>query len=347
MNNFENPLINNRISWTFVNSSYLTVPETTTSRFIKFWILLFFQIASIQCSIFVLHHIFTYKSARRTLSNHVVIAMLIVSLLYVTVDLSLTLNYLREGIIIPQTVPFCFFWIYIDYSLYTIGVLLTTWATFERHILVFSLNHFRSFYQLILFHYLPVLICVIYPFIFYGYAILVYSCENNILDFHVTLCGSPCFKRESYILNWYDMLMHSVLPCGLIVVYSVALVVRVIRQKRRLQQELFSWKKQRRMIVQILSIAALYIIMSFPRFIVILIQKCCYTAFGVIEYNLYLFYLYYFLSILLPFVCLGSLGGLKKKLRKLKRCCMRRSSRVHIANNQTVLARPKVPRNMG
>ncbi|CAF4172241.1 unnamed protein product [Rotaria socialis] len=96
----------------------MEVTETSESRLRKFWILLLFQIPSNLCSIFVLHHMFTAKIFRQTLSNHVIIAMLIVSLLSTTVDLSLTLNYLR-------------------------------------------------------------------------------------LDFQRTLCDVPCFKRESYALNWY------------------------------------------------------------------------------------------------------------------------------------------------
>ncbi|CAF3090504.1 unnamed protein product [Rotaria socialis] len=81
----------------------MEVTETSESRLRKFWILLLFQIPSNLCSIFVLHHMFTAKIFRQTLSNHVIIAMLIVSLLSTTVDLSLTLNYLRLGIVHPKS----------------------------------------------------------------------------------------------------------------------------------------------------------------------------------------------------------------------------------------------------
>ncbi|CAF3832241.1 unnamed protein product [Rotaria sordida] len=315
----------------------MAISETSLSRLIKFWILLIFQIPSILCSIFVLHHMFTSKTYRRTLANHVIIAMLIISLLSVTIDLSLTLNYLREGIVNPQSVSFCYFWMYIDYSLYASGMLLTTWASFERHILVFTLQYFRSSYKIIFVHYLPIIICLIYPFIFYIYTIYFYSCKNNILNFHIILCGSPCFKRESYILNWYDMLIHSVLPCTFIVTFSLALLIRVIKQKRRLQQKLFSWKKQRRMIIQLLSIACLYIIMNIPLFIIIFIQQCCLKTFAIAEHDLYLFYLYYFLLIFLPFVCLGSIDNLREKFKKFKYCFRENSRQVPIVNYQRTL----------
>ncbi|CAF4612003.1 unnamed protein product [Rotaria sp. Silwood1] len=310
----------------------MAISETSLSRSIKFWILLVFQIPSILCSIFVLYNMFTLQIYRRALANHVIIAMLIVSILSITIDLSLTLNYLREGIVNPQSVSFCLFWMYIDYSLYASGMLLTTWASFERHILVFASQYFRSSYKIIFAHYLPIIICLIYPFIFYIYTIPFYTCENDVVHFHIILCGSPCFKRESYILNWYDMLMHSVLPCAFIVTFSLALLIRVIKQKRRLQRKLFSWRKQRRMIIQLLSITCLYIIINIPLFIIIFIQQCCLKTFAVVEHDLYLFYLYYFLLIFLPFVCLGSLGNLREKFRRFKPCCKKSSIQAPVMN---------------
>jgi hypothetical protein len=329
------------------SSEYQSLPmdvsETLLSRSIKFWILLVFQIPSILCSIFILYHMFVLPTYRRTLANHVITIMLIVSLLSVTIDLSLTLNYLREGFVNPPSISFCFFWMYIDYSLYASGMLLTAWASIERHILVFALQYFRLSYQIIFGHYFPIIICLIYPFIFYIYTIFIYPCQNNFLDFNKTLCGSPCFKRESYIFNWYDMLMHSVFPSILIVTFSVALLIRVIRKKRRIQQQLFSWKKQRRIAVQLLSISCLYIIMNLPLFIIILIQKCCLTTFAVAEHELYFFYLYYFLVLILPFVCLGSFSDLRKKLKRFNCCLIGHSIQIHALNDQKVLYPQIIP----
>jgi hypothetical protein len=326
---------------------YIQISETELSRSIKFWILLLFQIPSILCSIFVLYHMCALPTYRRTLANHVVISILIISLLSVTIDLSITLNYLRVGIVHPQLSSFCYFWMYIDYSLYANGMLLMAWASIERHILVFSFHYFRSTYRIIFAHYIPIIISLVYPFIFYIYTIFIYSCKENLLDFKVTLCGSPCFKQESYILNWYDMLVHSVIPCLLIIAFSLALLIRVIKQKRRVQQQLFSWKKQRRMVVQLLSIACLYILMNIPLFIIILIKECCISTFADVEHELYLFYFYYFLTLLFPFVCLGSLGDVRKKFRRFYQkfaCCeLENPTQVQIINRQRLLCVHNVP----
>lgn len=304
----------------------MNIVETSLSRSIKFWILLSFQIPSILCSIFILYNNLCFRVYRRSIPNHVITLMLIVGLFSVTIDLSLTMNYLREGIVKPQTKSFCLFWMYIDYTLYASGILLTAWASIERHILIFSIQFFRLTCQKICFHYLPIFVLLIYPFIFYGYTIFFYPCQLDELDFNKTLCGSPCFKRESRILNWYDMLMHSVLPCTLIVVFSLVLLIRVIKHKRLIQRQFFSWRRQRRLVRQLLSITGLYISMNVPLFIIILIQQCCTRTFARTEHALYLFYLYYFLVLLLPFVCLGSVGDLKKKFRQMI-CC---STRDHV-----------------
>ncbi|CAF1005510.1 unnamed protein product [Adineta steineri] len=74
-----------------------------------------------------------------------------------------------------------------------------TWASIERHILVFSSHRYR-FYA----HTIPIIFCLIYPILLYTYTIFFYACEQ-IFDYQQVLCGSPCFKHTSFILNGYDM----------------------------------------------------------------------------------------------------------------------------------------------
>ncbi|CAF0861552.1 unnamed protein product [Rotaria sp. Silwood1] len=313
--------------------SSISIYETSLTRSIKFWILLILQTPSIFCSIFVLHHMFISRTQRHLLANHVVIVMLIVCFFSVITDLSITLNFLQDGIVHVSSSSFCYFWMYIDYVLYANGMLLMTWASIERHILVFASQYFRLSRQKFYGHYIPIIICLVYPFIFYIYTIFFYPCDQ-IFDYQQVLCGSPCFKRTTFLLNAYDMFIHSVLPCIIIVAFSFALLIRVVRHKRRIQGQTFSRRKQRRMVVQLLSIACLYIIMNAPPFIVIGIQVFLSKTFAATERNLYLFYLYYFLTLFLPFVCLGSVRHLRSKivslLRTMKCHCLVRSSRVAV-----------------
>ncbi|CAF1299378.1 unnamed protein product [Rotaria magnacalcarata] len=93
------------------------------------------------------------------------------------------------------------------------------------------------------------------------------------------------------------------------------------------------------MVVQLLSIACLYIIMNGSPFIVIGIQVLYSKTFGAVERYLYLFDLYHFLTLFLSFVCLGSLGDVRTKIDSLSRkihChCSIRSSRADINHGQT------------
>jgi hypothetical protein len=275
-----------------------------------------------------------FRTQRQLLANHVVIVMLVVSFLTVTIDLSITLNYLRVGTTNPSV---CYFWMYMDYVLYANGILLLTWASIERHILVFAAHWFRLSRRQFYGHYIPIFFCLIYPIIFYIYTIFFYSCEN-IFDYQQYLCGSPCFKANSFLLNGYDQLIHTLIPYVIIVLFSLALLNRVIRQKRRVQGQLFSWRKQKRIVSQLLSIVCLYTIIITPSFVIFTIRASISKTFAKTEYTLYISYLFYFLTLFLPFVCLGSVGELRKKIKSLlqtgRQFCLVRSTRVDVIRGQ-------------
>jgi len=272
---------------------------------------------------------------RQLLANHVVIAMLIVSFLTVIIDLSSALSFLRKGNIHPQSTSFCYFWMYIDYVLYANEMLLLAWASIERHILVFALQRFRSKRQKFYGHYLPITFCLIYPIIFYTYTIFFYSCDN-VFNYQQYLCGSPCFKTSSFLLNGYDQLMHTLIPCIIIVIFSLVLLIRVIRHKRQIQGQLFSWRKQQRMVVQLFSIVCLYTVMITPPVVVIIIRITISKTFAIVEYTLYISYLFYFLPLFLPFVCLGSVDNLRMKINSLLQIIRVRSSRVDVIDDQRI-----------
>ena len=250
------------------NLTSVIVYETSTTRSIKFWILLFFQPLSIVCSLCMFYHMLASRTQRQLLANQIVFVMLIVSFLSVTIDLSITLDFLRQGFVFSQSHAFCYFWMFIDYVLYTQGMLLMAWASIERHILVFSIQKLRSKKQKFFLHYFPILFCIIYPLIFYIYMILSYPCQQSF-DYKLILCGTPCFKQISFVLNSYDTMIHSFIPTVITIISSLTLLIRVVRHKRRIQGQLFSWRKQYRMSVQLLTIACLYVLMNTPPYTII------------------------------------------------------------------------------
>jgi hypothetical protein len=118
--------------------------------------------------------------------------------------------------------------------------------------------------------------------------------------------------------------MHTFIPCLIIVIFNLALIIRIIQHKRRIQQQ--------RMVIQLFSIACLYMIMISPSAIISFIQATLSKTFAKPEYTLYIAYLYYFLTLFLPFLCLGSVNDLQKKLNTVYQTigchCLVRTSRV-------------------
>ena len=296
------------------NLTSVIVYETSTTRSIKFWILLFFQPLSIVCSLCMFYHMLASRTQRQLLANQIVFVMLIVSFLSVTIDLSITLDFLRQGFVFSQSHAFCYFWMFIDYVLYTQGMLLMAWASIERHILVFSIQKLRSKKQKFFLHYFPILFCIIYPLIFYIYMILSYPCQQSF-DYKLILCGTPCFKQISFVLNSYDTMIHSFTPTVITIISSLTLLIRVVRHKRRIQGQLFSWRKQYRMSIQLLTIACLYVLMNTPPYTIIAIRVFVLETMGAELYALFIYYLYYFLTLFLPFVCLGLVHDFHKRIK--------------------------------
>ena len=123
------------------------------------------------------------------------------------------------------------------------------------------------------------------------------------LQFNV--CGfANCYLVYNKVLGTYDWAVDNGLPVVIIALANVALIVRVIRQKRR-RQQLVSWRKQRRMTLQLLSISCLYFFAWFPNLIIGVVQQLFLPTFLIQIQTDYIFDLIYLICLLLPWVCLG------------------------------------------
>ncbi len=189
------------------------------------------------------------------------------------------------------------------------------WASFERHLLVFH-NHLVSNARgRLLTHYLPMFLIIIYLTVFYTLVIFAHPCKKQF-DFNLPLCGQPCFIKDSFISN-YDLFVHSWLPTFFIAILSLSLAIRVINRRRSFLHQSMQWRKYRRMILQLLSISCLYLICMGP-----------YTMIQVIDLfvglseaatyikDIYLFYVYWLLTLLLPYVCVGCLPEITNDMKK-------------------------------
>ncbi|CAF4066630.1 unnamed protein product [Adineta steineri] len=283
---------------------------------VSFSLLLLGQILSIPCYFFVGYHIIFEKSARKALHNHVIIILLFYNFLGITFDLSLTLDFDRVGYVSLFSPTLCHFWQLVDNGIWYGGIYLMMWASFERHILVFHSNFVRTKRQLLLIHYIPLIFFALYAPLLYIYLIFFYPCDEDF-DSTVDLCGGMCFYAT--IPNWflvYDSFVDYTIPILLIVVFSITLLLRFIRQKQRLQQAV-TWRQCRKMTIQLTLVSATYLMFDLPYVIIFLVQTCGYPDFGSNVIMPYIGDLTFVPAIVLPYATLMALPGLKPKLHNL------------------------------
>ncbi|CAF3905439.1 unnamed protein product, partial [Rotaria sp. Silwood1] len=69
----------------------------------------------------------------------------------------------------------------------------------------------------------------------------------------MSVCGYPlCYYDIRPMLVW-DIAINKMLPTLTIVVFSIALLVRVLLQRRRIHQHI-QWQKHKKMTIQLLAI---------------------------------------------------------------------------------------------
>ncbi|CAF0983545.1 unnamed protein product [Adineta ricciae] len=291
------------------NSSSYEIPsyETSTSRTVKFTIILVFQIISISCSIFLLFNLLTKSALYRPLHNHTIIVLGLISFFQTISDLPMVLAYLHLGQA-PTTV-FCLLWNFFALSNYAVGIWVMTWASFERHLLIFHDNLMKTSRRRLALHYLPLACSIFFPWSYYISLIFFYPCVNTFYQTFL-FCGWCCYARNDQLV-FFNWLTFSVIPTLSILFLSVTLIIRVIRQKYRMQQQI-QWRQHRHMILQLLSISFLYILFDTPSTIIGIVQLFLPT-FAVDIQILYLIYIVYLLPLLTPFLCLNGLHQLRKR----------------------------------
>ena len=282
---------------------------------IRFWLYLVPLVPSILCSIFVLHRLLVTRALRTAPNNHVVILILSFGLLYEITDVVWYIDFYRMGAPLSATPAFCLTWIFIDVSVYVTITLLMAWASIERHILVFHPNWIGTTTACFFIHYLPMLICCVYPATFYAYMFFVEPCALPF-DYTMTTCYRyPCVGRRPRVALW-DSVVHNLLPIFIIVTFSMALLARVLYYRCRAHGRI-AWRNYRKMSVQLLSISAIYFVFLLPP----MAMYAAYTA-GVswkVASNYFSVALYftYYTVLLTPFVCAVSLPTTPRKLKQL------------------------------
>ena len=279
----------------------------------RFWSYLFLDIGSTLCTVFVLYYLLADRTLRGALHNHIIIILLIIGLIYELTDIPWILYYSYTNVPLVSSPIFYLVWVFIDYAFYSTQIALFAWATIERHILIFHDQWLATERKRLFLHYVPIGAILIYCLIYYSLVYFGPFCENSFDSFVAGGVYIPCVFSKTVLGTW-DLLVHQVLPTFIIVIFSMALICRVLWQKRKLNQRM-RWRKYRKMTRQLLAISLLYLVFNSPwTFLVFAYQYGLPddVATGGFSYTIYF---YYYVIFLFPFVCCGCIPELHKKLR--------------------------------
>ncbi|CAF2686405.1 unnamed protein product [Rotaria sp. Silwood2] len=296
-----------------------SVHDTNVSRNIKLALFISFQIPSIISHMFIIYHLISNRILRRALHNHVILVLLIINFLFITTDLSITFHFLRFGFIKKTQGNLCLAWNFLDSFLSNLSTFLMMWASIERNILVFyDRQLLNTSYKRFFFHYLPLIILIIYTFIFYLIVIFLNSSCSNIEYFiyDELFCGKPCYIHKNIILSSIDYLFHKIFSSILIFIFSFILLIRFLWGKRQRNQTI-RWRQHRKITIQFISISILYFLGTIPVAISELLHIWKNLSNNVkeseIQEEIFL-YFFYFISLILPFVCLLNLPEIYSKI---------------------------------
>ena len=246
------------------------------SRLVRFSCFLIFDITSLTSTLLILAFLLFDRASRQALNNHIIIVLLFLGLIYELTNIVFHLYNDYNGVPLSTSPAFYIFWVFLDYSLFSLQIALFAWASIERHILIFHDQWLSTAKKRLFIHYLPPTIIIVYCAIYYCMIYFGTPCDYSFDGYLHGGIYIPCAFDHTFLASW-DLFVHQVFPTLIIVVFSVALLVRVIKQKARMHRA-NRWRESRRMTIQLLSISLIYILFNLPWVAVILGYQCGWSA---------------------------------------------------------------------
>jgi len=318
----------------------------TIPNIIRSWILLVPLIPSIFVSVFVLYHLLSNRALRKGLNNHVIILLLSSGLIEEITDVSWYVHFYRTGTLLSSTNEFCYTWVLFSAIMFSSIGIQMSWASIERHIIIFYPNLLSTMIKRCLFHYLPMAICILWPTIFYLIMLLILPC-NTAFNYNQRLCGRYTCVTNTPGIPLFDSIAHYILPAFVTVFFSVALLARVLYSRYRIRGRI-DWRNYKKMACQLLPISALYILLQLPPMTMYGVYSAGLPRTVAASYYSDSIFFNYWVILFTPFASLVSLPDLGTKCRNLF-CFWRKRRAVQPATemtrrniNQTVTALPVV-----
>jgi hypothetical protein len=291
-----------------------------------FYIFLLLDIPSVACSLLLFYCFIYFRELRQhQYSNQIMIYLLVGSFLVTAVDIPLILPYLQNNYFIESMKypnSFCVFWVMYDYGMYSINLWLMSLACLERYLFIFYKELImKNRTRRCLMYYVPVTIIILFVIFWYLYLVALYPCDKSQFDFTQTVCGFPCYKvvGSVTILNT-DWTVADLLPVFLTIFFILILIFHVIYQRHKIGKHLIqpkTWKRTRKMFLQLVPIALIFLIFNMPLIIVGLLAISN-PWYNTIPY-FYVNSLSYCLSLFMPFAILSKQTIIQKRISNIIR----------------------------
>ena len=285
----------------------------------KFYVTIILQLSAIIISLFIFVFFYKHKRELKILHNQTLLLLVIVAFIQLTIDLPMPVYFFYHGRVIPATPGYCTWWTYIEFSLNLISELLMATFSIQRHILIFQSHLFNRRLYRLLFYFIPLTICIVYPLVIYLFLIIIYPCDGTQWPYTMNTCGfATCYVVYSKFLALYDALIHNNLPIYIIILSNIVLIIRVLNEKRRLNRPL-TWKQNARMALQLLVVSMVFLISWSPTIVIFVAQQITSSTIFSDSASIFAFDMIYCVPLFLPWVCFALLPECQKWIRKLFR----------------------------
>lgn len=285
--------------------------ETPLTRTIKLVLFSAGVGPSLLCSIFVFF-CFIRESNLRRITNHIMISIILIDFIELMIDLvPISLTYFYTGHV--RSLSICLYWVTGNYTVQGISSWLMAWASIDRYLLIFHYRLRDTFLR----HDIPILGTCTLVVIWYITLTFTHPCEPDWFDGTQFLCGVPCFGSDTAVVT-ADWVLIVLLPTVLIVAFNLLLLGRVLFQKCRrhpgFERRSFAWRKNRKLLIQLLGIIFVYCITQLPLAIFSLVRLFGPPDFLIDISLLWLFYTPYLIYIIVPFAYVATTKECQKQL---------------------------------
>ena len=293
---------------------------------IIFYIFLVLDISSLLCSCVLFYCYFRLTELRQQIRSNLMIIYLLasVSLLNV-INIPLILPYFQNHYYIAaMKYPnvFCVFWIIFDYAMSSVHLWIIAILSLERYLLIFfkqSIVNDRK--RRCFLYYILVPSIVLFLFLWYLCLVAFYPCEQTQFDYTHIICSSACYQTvaSTAFLN-FDWIISGLLPVFLTVFFTFILILHVLYQKHKIRRHLIrqeTWRRTRKMFLQLLPITLSFLVFIMP-LITVGLMAVSDPWYETIPY-FYVNCLSYCLPLSIPFVILWKQKLIRRRLLLLLR----------------------------